>query len=171
MWKFSLPLLYFAARLDTEEYRARNLRLAIVLSRYFRIYLPQKDGGLMVDLVAAGMSVEKAHEIVFRRDVEALWKCHIVLCIFDGAPVDSGVSWEQGFGYPTGKECFAARFDGVKPLPTGENPMLQQSLEQKFAFVSETELLDWAHHYRLSIMSRIRMTLASTFLRMVLRNR
>ena len=63
------PLLYFAAPLFSEAELAYNLDVAAILERHVDVYLPQRDGGKVVDLVAKGVGKDAAFRSIYDRDV------------------------------------------------------------------------------------------------------
>ena len=118
------------------------MRLAQALSPYYDVYLPQEDGGLMVDMIAAGMIPEVAARRVFEGDVRAITECDILLMILDGRTVDEGAAFELGLAYAQGKSCYGFKTDPRQLLKTGNNPMIDCPLVQISGTVSD--LLEWA---------------------------
>ena len=146
-----LPSLYFAAPLFSEAELAFNLQVAKKLDRWFDTYLPQRDGGLLVDLVRRGVRTEDAYKSVFDRDVAALKSCDVCLVVLDGRSIDEGVSFELGFAYSLGKLCVGLQTDSRRLLPLGNNPMIQCALNE--VFPDSSTLLLWAEKYRFTLRS------------------
>jgi nucleoside 2-deoxyribosyltransferase len=121
--------LYFAAPLFSEAERRFNSQAAAALGDAFQVYLPQEDGGLIVDLVRAGRPETEARRLIFGRDIAAIRNSDIVLIVLDGRSVDEGASFELGFAYALGKRCVGLQTDPRRLLPTGNNPMIDGALE------------------------------------------
>jgi nucleoside 2-deoxyribosyltransferase len=112
---------------------------------WFDVYLPQKDGQLFTELVAAGKSVDSARRTIFEEDLAAIRRADIVLVVLDGRTVDEGASFELGFAYAIGKVCVGLQTDSRRLLPLGNNPMVESALQRVFA--SADELSEWAAQY------------------------
>lgn len=140
-YTFGRPQLYFAAPLFSAAERAFNARLERLLDPYFRVYLPQRDGGLVADM-ASHMSADEAKRRVFSMDVHAIEACDVLLAVLDGRSIDEGVCWELGYAWGLGKSCFGLQTDPRRLLPHGNNPMIDGGLIT--IFHSEAALLDWA---------------------------
>ena len=134
--------LYFAAPLFNDMERQFNQELADRLDEFFDVFLPQRDGGLMVDLVNGGMRPAVAAQMVFQLDVSAIEQCDALLIILDGRAVDEGAAFELGYAYALGKTCYGLQTDVRRLLGTGNNPMIDSSLERVFQNVGD--LLTWA---------------------------
>lgn len=134
--------IYIAAPLFSAAEREFNKRVKQLLTPYFRVYLPQEDGGLMVNMIAAGISPQEAAQRVFVTDVYALETCDILLIVLDGRSVDEGAAFELGFAFARGKQCVALRTDPRQLLATGNNPMIESPIRQ--TFTSLDALLAWA---------------------------
>jgi nucleoside 2-deoxyribosyltransferase len=139
-------MLYFAAPLFNEYERLRNLRLANELEAYSKVFLPQRDGTLLVDMLAAGVPLEVAERRVFSQDCIAIRQSVAVIAILDGAHLDDGVAFEIGFGRALGKMCVGLQTDVRRPLPSGNNPMIAGALDRLFN--DESSLLHWASENR-----------------------
>ena len=131
------PLMYIAGPLFSLAEREFNARLKELLSLRFNIYLPQQDGGLLTEMIAAGMDSEEASRRVFERDVLAIRKCEFFLMILDGRVIDEGAAFELGVAYSIGKRCFGLQTDPRRLLPCGNNPMIAQALEHIFQSIEE----------------------------------
>lgn len=138
-------LVYLAAPLFSEAELSFNLRLAGMLEEYVDIYLPQRDGGRLVDLVEKGVSVKSAYQSIFRRDIEALRESDALLFVLDGRSIDEGAAFELGFAYSLGKTCVGLQTDPRRLLPIGNNPMISEAL---LRIVFETsEVCLWAQAF------------------------
>ncbi len=141
----SKPSLYFAAPLFNDGEKDFNRRISKSLGEWFDVYLPQRDGGLLTDLIDHGVSVDAAYRSIFDRDVQAIRECDICLIILDGRTIDEGAAFELGMAYSLGKACYGFQSDSRRLLPVGNNPMIQCALADIFHDCSE--LYSWAEQY------------------------
>lgn len=139
------PLIYLAAPLFSKAELTFNLELTELLEKYLDVYLPQRDGGKVVDLVAKGVPVKDAYKSIFDRDLEALTNAHALLIVLDGRTIDEGAVFELGFAYSTGKRCVGLQTDPRRLLPLGNNPMIECALET--IFVDTLEMSTWAKEF------------------------
>ena len=63
--------VYFAAPLFSDAEKAYNEEVVQRLEKYVNVFLPQRDGGLMVDMVKR-MSAEAARQKIYQDDIVAL---------------------------------------------------------------------------------------------------
>lgn len=134
--------LYLAGPLFSEAELAFNRTIRDLLKKYFDVYLPQEDGGLMVDMIKNGMSFLEAQQLVFLGDVAAIRNADYLLIILDGRSIDEGASFELGFAHALGKKCVGYQSDPRRLLPVGNNPMVECALER--ILTSRSDLLMWA---------------------------
>lgn len=134
-----MKLIYLAAPLDTVEERDTNQRLTEFIegTKLFRVYLPQRDGGLYADLTAQHGEAAAA-QAVFNRDLHALDECDYVLA--RGAERDPGVAFELGVAYCKGKPAHLLLRDW--PLDPPKNPMIMCGTE---GYLSRNRLWTWLH--------------------------
>ena len=64
--------VYFAAPLFNERERAFNVWIVERLERHVSVFLPQRDGGLLVGMLAAGVPRLVAERRVFLQDCQAM---------------------------------------------------------------------------------------------------
>jgi nucleoside 2-deoxyribosyltransferase len=121
---------YLAAPLFNDMEREFNLSIERSLSPHIDVFVPQRDGLLFKELVAGGMAIPKAREIIFRRDLRAIEGAHILVAILDGRTVDEGVAFELGYACALGKFCIGLKSDDRVMLPTGDNPMIVAGCHQ-----------------------------------------
>ncbi len=122
------PLLYFAAPLFSEAELAYNLEVTAILERHVAVYLPQRDGGKVVDLVAKGVEKGAAFSSIYDRDVQALKEADALFLLLDGRTVDEGAAFELGYAVALGKHCVGLQTDPRRLMPLGNNPMIQVPL-------------------------------------------
>lgn len=131
------PFLYLAAPLFSVGEKRFNEEISSLLGRYFTVYLPQRDGGLFVDLIDRGHSKQEAIDQVFSIDIKALDQAHVVLAILDGRAIDEGVALEIGYAYALKKPCFGLQTDPRRLLPAGNNPMISGVLSKVVSRVDD----------------------------------
>src|SRR5688572_20020117 len=120
--------VYLAAPLFSEAERQFNEQLAVRVGLEHRVFLPQRDGRLLVDLVHSGANPNEAARQVFEHDLVAIRECDCVLAVLDGRTIDEGVAFEVGFAFASGKLCIGLQTDPRRLLPIGNNPMVECSL-------------------------------------------
>ncbi len=134
--------VYLAGPLFSMAEKTFNHNLKKTLSPFFEIYLPQEDGGLLVNMVKAGLPEELASQKVFDIDKRAMDECDLLLIILDGRSIDEGAAFELGYAYAKGKKCYGLKTDPRQLLAAGNNPMIEGPLENIFNNIEE--LLAWA---------------------------
>lgn len=133
--------IYIAAPLFNDHERAFNRLIKNHLSNNFTVYLPQEDGKLLIDLLNAGMSINDAESHIFFVDVEAMKSSDILIAILDGAHIDEGVAFELGYMNACNKLCIALQTDIRRQLQSGNNPMINQSVNKIFHNLDD--MLTW----------------------------
>ena len=116
--------IYFAAPLFNDMERGFNSRMTEQLEQFSTVFLPQRDGLLMRDLVSDGMPLASARRLVYEADINALRQCDCVVAVLDGRTVDEGVAFEIGFARALGKSCVGLKTDDRALLSSGDNPMI-----------------------------------------------
>jgi len=131
--------LYLAAPLFSKAELDFNAHLKMELAHCFEVFLPQeqKDEGLLVDMIAAGIEVSSAKKQIFYRDLQAIRECDVFLAVLDGRVVDEGVCVELGYAYAIGKKCYGYRTDPRRLLPSGDNPIVECALAKIFTVEQE----------------------------------
>lgn len=124
MNSISKPLIYFAAPLFNPSERTLNQEIAMRLTDVASIFLPQRDGQLMTDLIRDGCPVERAQRQVFDVDKRSLDECDLLVAVLDGRTIDEGVAFEIGYVNALNKPCVGLKTDDRMMLPTGDNPMI-----------------------------------------------
>ena len=140
--------LYLAAPLFSDMERRFNSELANRLEQFFDVFLPQRDGGLMVTMISEGVQPAVAARTVFQMDIFAINECDALLIVLDGRAVDEGAAFELGFAHALGKPCYGLQTDVRRLLTTGNNPMIDCSIRQVFREVDE--LVSWAGRFALA---------------------
>lgn len=133
--------IYFAAPLFNAMERAFNEAVVRNIEPQASVFLPQRDGALLADLIARGVLPDVAERLVYQRDVDAMAEADLVIAVLDGGHIDEGVAFEIGFMKALGKRCVGLQTDVRRALPTGNNPMIGRSLERVFS--SPEALVEW----------------------------
>jgi len=121
--------VYIAGPLFSQAELMFNAQLADDLAVAFDVYLPQRDGRLLVEMIRRGEQPEKAAKAVFENDLAAIRNCDLLVIVLDGRSVDEGAAFELGYAYAIGKPCYGLQTDPRRLLPFGNNPMLQHALK------------------------------------------
>jgi nucleoside 2-deoxyribosyltransferase len=133
--------VYLAGPLFSDSERNRNRSIRDAILSFANVYLPQEDGGLIVDLVRDGMPVEQAKSEIFRQDIQAIQQCDVLVIVMDGRAIDEGASFELGYAFALGKTCVGLKTDSRTLLPFGDNPMIEAAL--RGIFRDEASLISW----------------------------
>jgi nucleoside 2-deoxyribosyltransferase len=144
---------YFAAPLFNEMERDFNLRIVAQLERFVDVFLPQRDGGLLMQLVKEGASPDRAGRTIFENDIRAMRNSHFLIAVLDGSAIDEGVAFETGYMFAIGRACVGLQTDVRRALPTGNNPMIGAAMTQ--IFLSVADLVDWTSWQKVDLHSRV----------------
>lgn len=136
---------YLAAPLFNCRERDFNEAVSEALSPYVDVFVPQRDGYLLSDMLAAGVPLVVAERRIFEQDTQAMADADFLVGILDGASIDEGVAFEIGFMRALGKRCVALQTDVRRALPSGNNPMIGQALESLFQELDELVVWVKAH--------------------------
>ena len=101
MWKTDImterkPKIYLAGPLFSDAERTFNVMLASSLENWVDVYLPQRDGGLISEMIQDGISADVAVHRVFRGDLDAIREADCLIAVLDGRAIDEGVAFELG---------------------------------------------------------------------------
>jgi nucleoside 2-deoxyribosyltransferase len=129
--------LYLAAPLFSASELAFNSRLTLALEEYFDVFLPQRDGGLLTNLLEAGVPPDQAKREIFDRDVAAIIDADLILAVLDGRSIDEGVAVEIGMAFAFNKLCWGLKTDVRSLAPFGDNPMVVVPLSRVFRSVDD----------------------------------
>lgn len=149
------PKIYLAGPLFSDAERTFNEMLTLTLEDLVDVYLPQRDGGLMSEMIHSGMSSDMAARRVFHGDIKAIHEADYLIAILDGRAIDEGVAFELGFAFSLSKRCVGIQTDSRRLASWGNNPMITGALENVFHSVGDLllwirrEMLDVAPSYPL----------------------
>jgi nucleoside 2-deoxyribosyltransferase len=116
--------IYLAAPLFNDLERGFNSRLSELIAPMAEVFLPQRDGRLLRDLVRDGMQLSAARKLVYEADVNALKRCDCLIAVLDGRTIDEGVAFEIGYARALDKLCLGLKTDDRALLASGDNPMI-----------------------------------------------
>jgi len=133
--------VYLAGPLFNEAERSYNEIITERLERWVDVYLPQRDGGLISDMIENGINPDEAAVRVFRYDMKAIRNATILIAILDGRTIDEGVAFELGIAFSHSKKCIGLQTDSRRLASWGNNPMITGALE--IIFHSVEDLLNW----------------------------
>ena len=135
--------LYLAGPLFNSAEREHCVRLQLVLSEKFEVYVPHIDVNLLPNLIDTGLPVQIARQAVFDDDIRAIRACDLLLIILNGRAVDEGAAFELGVAWSLGKACFGYKDDFRQLVASGDNPMIEGALQKVFHSVDE--LKEWVN--------------------------
>lgn len=138
----SRKTIYVAAPLFSAAERAFNEKVAIGLAPYAEVFLPQRDGLVLADVIKAGVDLDEAAAAVFECDVKAVAACDVLLIVLDGRAIDEGAVFELGLAYAQKKTCVGLQTDPRRLFAFGNNPMVSGALERIVGDLDE--LIAWA---------------------------
>lgn len=138
---FCSPQAYFASPLFSEAERAFNISVANQIEEFISVYLPQRDGKLMSEMIANGVPIAMAMSRVFREDLDAIRKSDLVIAVLDGRTIDEGVAFELGVAFAQNNLCIGLQTDSRRLAVWGNNPMIAEALET--ILMSVDELVNW----------------------------
>ncbi|CFX23841.1 conserved protein of unknown function [Candidatus Filomicrobium marinum] len=124
MKRLSRTKAYLASPLFNPQEREFNLKLSRRLEAYLDVFLPQRDGELLTELVSKGRSVTVCQELIYAKDTAAIEGCDFLIAVLDGRTVDEGVAFELGYARALGKICLGFKSDDRVMVSTGDNPLL-----------------------------------------------
>jgi nucleoside 2-deoxyribosyltransferase len=129
--------IYLAAPLFNDAERGFNARLADLMAPLADVFLPQRDGKLLRDLVRGGMPLPIARHLVFENDINAIRNCQCLIAVLDGRTVDEGVAFEIGYARALDKLCLGLKTDDRSLLASGDNPMIVAGCHDIFDSVAK----------------------------------
>ena len=145
------PKVHLAGPLFSDGERTFNELVTQSLEVLVDVYLPQRDGGLMSEMIRSGIPSDMAARSVFRGDMNAIREADYLIALLDGRAIDEGVAFELGVAYTLLKRCVGIQTDSRRLASWGNNPMIAGALELVFHSVEDltswikSELLDMAH--------------------------
>lgn len=124
--------IYIAGPLFTEGERDLLEKIDdICISIGFKTYLPHRDAGLFT-------RSEDSSRGFFERDLTEIENASLIIAVLNGQDVDSGTSWEMGYGFSKNKPIIGYINDTRRYDPKMQlNPMIFNSLENLATNIDE----------------------------------
>jgi nucleoside 2-deoxyribosyltransferase len=94
--------------------------------------------------------------MIYKKDIDELNKCNLLLIILDGRTIDEGAAFELGFMKALRKPCFGFQTDSRRLHNNMNNPMIDCSLNA--TFYNSNDLFKWAADYNNSKTCSIQFT-------------
>jgi nucleoside 2-deoxyribosyltransferase len=131
---------YIAGPLFNQAEKAFNLAVdARLRGLGMTTYLPQRDGGEGVVMVAAGMDPRAVSEQLFTADTEAIRAADVLVAILDGRVPDEGTCVELGIAYAWNTPCHALQTDIRRFGGDDNNLMIDAILASRSTTLEELE--------------------------------
>jgi nucleoside 2-deoxyribosyltransferase len=121
--------LYFAAPLFSDAERIYNARMVNLIEQLCPVFLPQRNGHLVSELMTQGMTIDVAFKEIRRADMNAIRECSIIVGVLDGASIDDGVAFEIGYAFALGKTCIGFQTDFRRSIFGRNNPIVELALK------------------------------------------
>jgi nucleoside 2-deoxyribosyltransferase len=134
--------LYLAAPLFNYKERLFNEEIDQILSQFFSVFLPQRDGVLIPGREVSKEVFNSLSKEAYFSDINAIKDADVVFALLDGRSIDEGVAFEIGYATALGKKCVGLKTDSRVLLPHGNNPMIACSLFE--CFDSLDRVYEWA---------------------------
>lgn len=121
---------YIAAPLFCDAEKTFNLTVdAALRAADITTYLPQRDGGEGVAMVAAGADPAQVRQQLFTADVNAVRRCDLLVMLLDGRVPDEGACVELGLAHAWDKPCFGLQTDVRRFADQSNNLMIDSILK------------------------------------------
>jgi nucleoside 2-deoxyribosyltransferase len=120
--------IFVTGPLFNESEREYAERLRSLLIPVFDVYLPQREGGLLPDIVESGISAQSAKAEIFLSNVQALSRCDVFLAILNGRTIEEGTAFELGIAWTLRKPCWGLKDDFRQRSKFSDNPMIEGAL-------------------------------------------
>lgn len=119
-----------------------NLAIAEHIKAFADVFVPQRDGKLLKQLIADGQPIDIAREIVYQGDIRAIGASDCLVAVLDGRTIDEGTAFELGYARALDKYCIGLKTDDRLMLPSGDNPMIVSGYYIAFSSILATVLTD-----------------------------
>lgn len=126
--------IYLAGPLFSESELVFNFKLNDFLKNLgFDTFLPQQDGHLLSELIDDGFKKDDAIQMIFKKDIEKIRSCDLIIFVMDGRVPDEGACVEIGIAYAYNKECFGIKTDSRYLMDNIDNPLIIGALKGRIA--------------------------------------
>jgi nucleoside 2-deoxyribosyltransferase len=135
--KINKPYIFLSSGLSSEQDRNRNEVIAARLQTLAEIYLPQRDGGLFVDLLKSGLSWKQAAAEIYNADMSALQSSDIVVAVLPKGFVGGGVCFELGAAIALRKMCWGLVMQDEERF---KSPLIETAISKYFESLEDLEI-------------------------------
>jgi len=127
-----------------------------IFNRKLKEALEERIPDLVLDLPqdsspADGFTEKESYQRIFNSCRIGVEKADLVLALYEGADVDSGVAWEAGYARGLGKLVIAIRTDFREQQYLGVNLMLSLSADKFISATPETSVEELAEKITVAI--------------------
>jgi len=124
--------IYIAGPLFSKSELEFNKQICETLEvKGYEVFLPQRDGKDLSQMLEVGLSFEEANRRIFESDMKAVRECDLVVFVMDGRVPDEGACVEVGYAYGLGKECIGLKTDSRSLMGDLDNPMIVGVLKSR----------------------------------------
>ncbi|MCI8566358.1 MAG: nucleoside 2-deoxyribosyltransferase [Lachnospiraceae bacterium] len=133
--------IYVAGPMFSQAELAFNETLADFLeSLGHQVFLPQRSGFQMTELLKT-MTPDEVSRLIFSTDYENIRKNDLFLLVLDGRVPDEGACVALGLAFASNKPCCGLKTGSRSEFTTGNNPMIDGSLQKIFRSLEELRKL------------------------------
>ena len=126
-------MVYYAGPMFSEAELAFNVKAAAELEKAgLTVFLPQRDGGRMSEMLKT-MTPDEVSREIFRTDMENIRRAEAFLFVLDGRVPDEGACVALGLAYAAGVPCYGLKTDPRTVMDGRMNPMIEGPILRVFA--------------------------------------
>lgn len=130
-------MVYYAGPMFSAAELEFNRKAAAVLEGAgLEIFLPQRDGGCMTEMLKT-MTPDEVSREIFLTDMENIRRAKAFLFVLDGRVPDEGACVALGLAYAAGVPCYGLKTDPRTVMDGRMNPMIEGPIVRVFASAQE----------------------------------
>ena len=130
-------MVYYAGPMFSEAELAFNVKAAAELEKAgLTVFLPQRDGGRMSEMLKT-MTPDEVSREIFRTNMENIRRAEAFLFVLDGRVPDEGACVALGLAYAAGVPCYGLKTDPRTVMDGRMNPMIEGPILRVFASAQE----------------------------------
>lgn len=130
-------MVYYAGPMFSAAELEFNRKAAAVLEGAgLEIFLPQRDGGCMAEMLKT-MTPDEVSREIFLTDMENIRRAKAFLFVLDGRVPDEGACVALGLAYAAGVPCYGLKTDPRTVMDGRMNPMIEGPIVRVFASAQE----------------------------------
>lgn len=130
-------MVYYAGPMFSAAELEFNLKAAAALEGAgLEIFLPQRDGGCMAEMLRT-MTPDEVSREIFLTDMESIRRAKAFLFVLDGRVPDEGACVALGLAYAAGVPCYGLKTDPRTVMDGRMNPMIEGPIVRVFASAEE----------------------------------